>query len=88
MRIHRGSTREHIDCNPKKNILAIDYTKITYFESRAINPPDILYVEDKQYEIKPGLQVFIPTSVRHKVISKDPNSYRVFESIDREEMNR
>ena len=84
MRIRSGNTPWHVDCNPKKGIPAIEYTKLFYYESRATNPPDKLYVGDKEYDIRPGLQVIIPTNVRHKVISKDPNSFRVFTSDDSE----
>ena len=63
MRIRSGNTPLHVDCNPEKGIRAIEYTKLTYFESRATNPPDKLYVEDKEYDIYPGLQVVIPTDV-------------------------
>jgi hypothetical protein len=44
--------REHVDCNPEKCQRAIKYTKLTYYESRANNPPDILYVEKKKYVIE------------------------------------
>ena len=77
MRIRRGNTPWHVDCNPEKKIRAIKYTKLFYYDSKATNPPDRLYVDNKEYDIYPGLQVIIPTNVRHKVVSKDPNCLRV-----------
>ena len=69
IRIERGSLREHIDCNPESCKRAIKYTKIRYYESRANNPPDILYVGKKKYIIEKGLEVTIPTGVKHRVVS-------------------
>lgn len=61
-----------------KTKLSTNTIKLIYFESRAINPPDKLYVEDKEYIIKPGLQVKIYENSNYRIVSEDPKSYRVF----------
>jgi len=57
-------------------------TTITYLESNAINPPDILYVGSKRYEITSGLKVTIKNGEYHSIKSQDPKSLRKFTAKD------
>ena len=50
---------------------------ITYFQSNAVNP-DILYVNNKKYIIKPGLKIKIDKESLYRVVSEDIRSYRVY----------
>jgi hypothetical protein len=53
-------------------------TKLTYYLSSAKNPPDKLIFNDKEYIIKPGLQITIPKVTVYEIQSKDLHSYRVY----------
>jgi hypothetical protein len=56
----------------------ISKIRLTYFQSKALDPPDKLIVNDKNYDIVPGLQITIDKDSKFQVQSADPNSYRVF----------
>ena len=56
--------------------------KLTYFQSRAINPPDKLILGSNQYDIKPGFQIIIPKNTLYSVISSDPHSYRIYKKTN------
>ena len=52
--------------------------QLIYFQSNAINPPDKLIINSKEFIIKPGLKVILNRGDLFSVISKDKNSYRCF----------
>jgi intracellular septation protein A len=55
--------------------------KLIYFQSDAIDPPDKLLVNGKEYIIKPGLEVKIGKGDVYQIISIDPNSYRIYNRV-------
>ena len=69
MNISRGSVNQFVS-NEK--------IRLTYFESNAFYPYDILVVDSKEHIIKAGLVVVIDKNSKCSVISKDIHSYRVF----------
>eukprot|EP00041_Stephanoeca_diplocostata_P009921 m.156848 g.156848 ORF g.156848 m.156848 type:complete len:258 (-) comp17951_c0_seq1:206-979(-) len=57
-------------------------THVTYHQSMATNPPDVLVVEDTEYEISSGFEIVFPKSAVHGVRSFDPLSLRLVEARD------
>jgi hypothetical protein len=82
IRYERGPCRLHKDCVTSTGKRPMGDTTITYLESNATNPPDILYVGSKRYEITPGLKVTIKNGEYHSIKSQDPKSLRKFTAKD------
>ena len=55
--------------------------KLIYFQSDAVDPPDKLIINSKEYIITPGLEVEIRKGDVYKIISTDPNSYRIYNRV-------
>jgi len=82
MRCEKGPCKKHTDCVASTGKKTTGNTTITYFESDAKSPPDILCVGGKKYTIVPGLKIVVPHNTTHSVISTDPNSKRIFTAKD------
>ena len=84
IRYERGPCRLHKDCVASTGKRPLGDTTITYLESNATSPPDILYVGSKRYEITPGLKVNIKNGEYHSIKSYDPKSLRKLTAKDEE----
>ena len=82
IRLENGPTRLHKDCIASTGKRPIGNTTIIYYESHATNPPDILCIGSKRYEIIPGLKVTIKPGEYHSVESSDQKSLRKFTAKD------
>ena len=69
-----GAMRSHIDVPRVGEI--VGHTVLSYLESRATNPPDVLVIENTEYPIVAGLEITIPVGARHGIVSLDPASHR------------
>lgn len=76
-----GAAPMHVDARVDDQDM-VGGTKLTYISSDAKNPPDVLVVGSKHYNITDGLVVEIPIGVEHGVRSTDPKSRRVFTATD------
>ena len=83
IRSERGPCRLHKDCIASTGERPVGDTTITYLESHATNPPDILFVGNKRYEIRSGLKVTIKHGEYHSIKSSDPKSLRKFTAKDK-----